>query len=154
MVDISEDAVWSLDSDVPEITWDENTRALVVDKSLDAGTYEVTVNAKYNDVTFERTVKITVGATAQIVSVAKASGGLSVKLQLSESVGVVSLCAALYNADGRLMTTKLMELSADSLTNGEILIPIATSGSRAKVFLFDSVSNAAPLCEAAEISLK
>ncbi len=154
VADISEDAVWSFTSDVPEITWDENARALIVDKSLDAGTYEVTVNAKYNDVTFERTVKITVGATAQIVSVAKASGGLSVKLQLSESVGVVSLCAALYNADGRLTTTKLMEISADSLTNGEILIPIATSGSRAKVFLFDSMSSAVPLCEAVDISLK
>ena len=46
-----------------------------------------------------------------------------------------------------------LSYTVDSLENGEIQIPISTSGAYAKVFLLDSVSNMHPLCEELRIPL-
>lgn len=152
-MDVSDYADWTLVCQEPKITWDDSIKAIVIDSTLGAGTYAATVNAYYSGANFEQDVSIAVGAAAKLVSGAPTSGGLSVKLELSEQVGTVTVCAALYNTSGKLLTTKFVQISADSLENGEIHIPISTSGAYAKVFLLDSVSNMHPLCEELRIPL-
>ncbi len=146
--DASDAAEWSLDSDKAEITWDNDNKQIIIGKDLADGAYEVCLKAEYHGATFEKKVEIIVGAEADIISAQKVSGGISAVLDLPQNMGEVVLCAATYGSDKRLTDVSILKVSSESLTDGEILIPIDwNNAATAKVMLLKDMNTLKPLCE-------
>ncbi len=151
--DISEYAAWSMESDHVEITWDESARRIRIAEGLPDGEYYVTVTAKtyYDNVTYERRVKIIVGEQISIESAERTDSGVRAVLNLPEAYGKVVLCTAAYAADGRVTAVDMREISGGTLTDGAIIVPIDVSGAaRVKVMMLDAKATLKPLCGSKE----
>lgn len=154
IMDISNNATWTMTSDSDKITWDEENRCLAVDKSLSDGIYTATVTAEYQGVYHEKTVVVTVGATIKIRDVHYATDSLSIKLDLPEKAGEKLLFIALYDSSDRFVQSIFRKVSEETLSDGTITVALDTpKAATAKILLLDGTTSLQPLCESASVAL-
>ena len=154
IMDISNNATWTMTSDSDKITWDEENRCLAVDKSLSDGIYTATVTAEYQGVYHEKTVVVTVGATIKIRDVHYATDSLSIKLDLPEKAGEKLLFIALYDSSDRFVQSIFRKVSEETLSDGTITVALDTpKAATAKILLLDGTVSLQPVCESASVAL-
>lgn len=156
--DYSNYADWSLTASSDAITWDSQNNCIVINGPLAEGEYEAVISAKDDNLTYKRTVKITVGDCSKIISAEAKTGGISVKLSFAQGVSEAVLCTAAFNQTSNsriaLSEAKLLKVTSDMLVNGEVFVPINTSSaSMARIMLVEKNENMRPLCESLEIPL-
>mgnify|MGYP004612188447 CR=1 FL=1 len=152
--DYSDRVDWNMTASDKAVTWDKDSRRIIAE-NLPDGTYDATVTAcdEYRNTTYEKKVKIIVGNAVKINSAEQTSDGISVNLDLPESLGV-TMCIALYNEKGALSGVSLKEITAASLTDGKITVPVNGSGTSAKIMLLENTKNMRPMCGSKSISIK
>lgn len=140
---------WGFASSDERITWDSVGKRIAVSETLPDGAYTATVSVEYREsVVYERTVAILVGEQPAILSAVKGENGVTVTLELSETLGNVTLHIAAYDKDGALTAAAFRTVSAESLENGSLFVPIETQNAKdVKVFLLQDNRSLKPLCE-------
>ena len=147
-VDGSQYAEWNMTSDNQKITWNDESKCILIDKSLEDGIYSAVVTADYHGTTYEKNVQIVVGGNARIISAQNTADGITVALDLPEELGEKTLCAALYDSSHRLLKVVVQKVSNSSLTGGKVIVRVDSSkAALTKVMLLDSLENMQPLCE-------
>lgn len=140
---------WGFASSDERITWDSVGKRIAVSETLPDGAYTATVSVEYREsVVYERTVAILVGEQPAILSAVKGENGVAVTLELSGVLGNVTLHIAAYDKNGALTAAAFRTVSAESLENGSLFVPIETQNAKdVKVFLLQDNRSLKPLCE-------
>ena len=156
--DISDSATWSLTSPNTAISWDAESRRIVIGADLPDGIYEAVVCAKDKDhgaIVFEHKITIYAGETARLFSADVTGSGLSVSLQLPQSFGNALLCTATYDASGRLLTVVRQSVSPTAADGGSVSVSVAAQSAKtARVMLLQDAKSMRPLCPSLPVSLQ
>ena len=147
--DMGEYADWSFEADNVGITWNDSEHTFAVSQNLAKGTYNAFVRASFGSSIYEKKVKISVGASAELVSVQKSANGVSVELVLDGQLGTNRIFVAAYDKNARLLEAAFKNVSSETAVNGKISVPIDLTGAyTVRVMLFSGLDTLTPLCAA------